>query len=111
MESILTSIKKLLGIDEEYEHFDTDIIIYINTALSILTQIGVGPNEGFTIRDNSSTWSEFIQNDKTLETVKTYILLKVRLLFDPPTSSTVIDSFNKQLTELESRILIASEMI
>ena len=70
MDSILTSIKKLLGITEEYEHFDQDIIIHINTALMILTQLGVGPSEGFFIKDNYALWSDFIPDVKTLEAIK-----------------------------------------
>jgi len=73
MDSILTSIKKLLGIAEEYEHFDPDIVMYINSAFSVLTQLGVGPEEGFRIEDASKTWSEFLYDDPRLEFVKTYL--------------------------------------
>ena len=106
MESILTSIKKLLGIEEEYTHFDPDIIIGINSALCILTQIGVGPSTGFSISDKTSTWSNFISDLSNLELVKSFIHLKVRLLFDPPASSAVIDVINKQLAEFEWRLNI-----
>jgi len=106
MESILTSIKKLLGIEDEYTHFNPDIIIGINSALSILTQIGVGPSTGFSISDKTSTWSNFISDLSKLELVKSYIHLKVRLLFDPPASSAVIDVINKQLIEFEWRLNI-----
>ena len=84
MDSILTSIKKLLGITEEYEHFDPDIVMHINSVFSVLTQLGVGPAEGFRIEDDGAEWSEFLQDDFRLEFVKTYIYLKVRLAFDPP---------------------------
>lgn len=104
MDSILTSIKKLLGIAEEYEHFDPDIIMHINSAFSVLTQLGVGPAEGFRIEDESTEWSEFLKDDLRLELVKTYIHLKVKLVFDPPSSSAVIESINRQITELEWRI-------
>ena len=77
MESILTSIKKMLGITEEYAHFDTDIIIQINTACMILTQLGVGPPEGFVIEDETSSWNDFIKDSTKIEAVKTYIYLKV----------------------------------
>lgn len=103
-ESILSSIKKLLGITKEYTQFDTDIIIHINAALSILTQLGVGPAEGFSISDKTATWSDFISDSKRLESVKSYVYLKVRLLFDPPTSSAVADSMNRLISELEWRI-------
>ena len=86
MDSILTSIKKLLGIAEEYEHFDPDIVMYINSAFSVLTQLGVGPEEGFRIEDASKTWSEFLYDDPRLEFAKTFIYLKVRLAFDTPQS-------------------------
>lgn len=105
MESILTSIKKLLGITEEYEHFDIDIIMHINSAFSVLTQLGVGPEEGFHIEDDSTEWSEFLFEDTRLEMVKTYIYLKVRLAFDSTNlSSAVIESINRQINELEWRI-------
>lgn len=104
MESILVSVKKLLGITEEQTAFDTDIIIGINTTLNALTQIGVGPEDGFTISDNSALWSDFINDDKKLELVKTYVYLKTRLIFDPPQSSSVMDAIYKTLQEIEWRI-------
>lgn len=107
MDSILTSIKKLLGITEEYEHFDQDIIMHINSVFSVLTQLGVGPTEGFRIEDDGAEWSEFLQDDFRLEFVKTYIYLKVRLAFDPPLSSAVIESINRQISELEWRINVS----
>lgn len=117
MESILTSIKKLLGIAEEYEHFDADLIMHINSVFSILTQLGVGPSEGFMIEDSTATWNDFIPWSKDnkhallLQSVKSYVYLKVKLLFDPPTSSAVMDSTNKMLSELEWRLNIAAESI
>lgn len=105
MESILTSIKKLLGITEEYEHFDTDIIMHINSAFSVLTQLGVGPENGFRIEDASAEWSEFLYDDPRLEFVKSYIYFKVKLMFDSTSlSSAVIESINRQIGELEWRI-------
>ena len=109
MDSILTSIKKLLGITEEYEHFDQDIIIHINTALMILTQLGVGPSEGFFIKDKYALWSDFIPDGKTSEAVKSYIYLKVRMLFDPPTSSSLMNAMEQNMKELEWRLNVASE--
>ena len=106
MDSILTSIKKLLGIEESYTHFDPDIIMGINTALSILTQIGVGPVTGFSISDKTAKWSDFIPDISRLELVKSYIHMKVRLVFDPPSSSALIDVINQQIKELEWRINI-----
>mgnify|MGYP000035493463 CR=1 FL=1 len=107
MESILTSIKKLLGIAEEYKHFDTDLIIDINTAFSVLTQLGVGPSDGFSIDDDSAVWSDFISGNSRIEMVKSYIHLKVKLLFDPPLNSAVIESINRMISELEWRINVA----
>lgn len=109
MESILTSIKKLLGIAEEYEHFDTDVIIHINTALMILTQLGVGPPEGFRIEDKAATWNRFIPDSNTvlLEGVKTYIYQKVKLVFDPPQSSAAMEVMKQSIAELEWRLNVA----
>lgn len=103
-DSILTSIKKLLGLADEYVCFDTDIIMHINTALMILHQLGVGPPEGFRITDKTSTWNDYLSDDITLESVKTYVGLKVRILFDPPQNSTVMDSMNREINMLEWRI-------
>ena len=109
MESILTSIKKLLGITEEYDQFDPDTIMHINSVFMILTQIGVGPAEGFSIEDDTAVWTDFIQDIKKLESVKTYIYLKVKLAFDPPLSSAVIESMNRLINELEWRLNVAAE--
>lgn len=109
MESILTSIKKLLGIAEEYEHFDADLIMHINSVFVILTQLGVGPSEGFSISDKYSTWDEFIEDDPRLEMVKSYIYMKVKLLFDPPTSSAVMEATNRLTSELEWRLNVATD--
>ena len=110
MESILTSIKKLLGIAEDYEHFDQDIIMHINTVLAILTQLGVGPATGFSIADKSTKWNEFISNKLYYEPVKTYVYLKVKLLFDPPQSSIVLEATNRMIGELEFRLNAAAEI-
>lgn len=104
MNSILLSIKKLLGIDANCEHFDQDVLIHINSALSNLTQLGVGPPDGFIVTSNSETWSDLLMDSKKQEFVKSYIYLKVRLIFDPPSSSSVIDAINRQIQELEWRI-------
>ncbi len=106
MESILDSIKKLLGISDEYTQFDNDIIMHINTVFMNLTQLGVGPEEGFFIEDNSATWTDFVdlKNEIQLNAVKTYVYLKVKLLFDPPLSSSVVQSMNNMISELEWRL-------
>lgn len=109
MDSILTSIKKLLGIAEDYTDFDIDIIIYINSALSILNQLGVGPAEGFTIRDASTTWDQYISDRSKIEYVKTYVYMKVRLIFDPPGSSALVTAMQEQVKELEFRLNVAAD--
>ena len=109
MESILTSVKKLLGIDEDYKQFDTDIIIHINTVFMVLTQIGVGPSEGFSISDEYSTWEDFTDNKTFLNSVKSYMYLRVKLLFDPPLSSAAMDSLKKLADEFEWRLQVAAE--
>ena len=108
MDSILISIKQLLGIDAEYTHFDPIIIMHINSVFMILTQLGVGPSEGFMIEDEMATWTDFMQDKTTIEAVKSYIYLKVKLLFDPP-GSAVIASMNELIKELEVRLNIAVE--
>ena len=110
MESILTSIKKLLGIAEEYDHFDSDLILHINSVFCTLTQLGVGPSEGFLISDKYDIWSDFIPEDnKKIEAVKSYMYLKVKMLFDPPLSSALIESTNRMINELEWRLNVAAE--
>lgn len=109
MESILTSIKKMLGISEEYEHFDMDLIMHINSVFSILNQLGVGPPNGFTIQDANATWSDYIPDEALLEMVKSYVYLKVKLFFDPPSSSAVTESTNRLISELEFRILVVAD--
>lgn len=104
MESILTSVKKMLGIAEEYEHFDPDIIMHINTVFSILTQLGAGT--WFSISDKTAVWSDFIADRSCLELIKSYMFLKVRLLFDPPVSSAVSEAVSRQISELEWRISV-----
>lgn len=106
---ILTSIKLLLGITEDYDYFDAQIITHINSVFMILTQLGVGPPEGFIINDKSNTWNEFIQDGKNLELVKSYVHLKVRTLFDPPSSSVVMESTNRMINEFEWRLNAAAE--
>ena len=109
MDSILTSIKKLLGIAEEYTQFDVDIIKHINTVFMILTQMGVGPPEGFSITGSYETWDDFLSGSTNLEGVKTYVYMKVQLMFDPPTSSAKLDSANRVINELEWRLNLAGE--
>ena len=107
--SILISTKKILGIEEQYKAFDPDIITHINTVFSVLTQLGIGDPEGFAIEDDVPEWTDFLQNDPNLNAVKTYVYLRVRLLFDPPTTSYLIESMKEQLRELEWRLNVYRE--
>lgn len=111
MESILLSIKKLLGIDEYYDAFDQDLVIHINSVLTVLNQLGVGPPGGFYIKDSNDNWTDFINDDKSIEFIKSYVYMKVRLLFDPPQSSAAIESMNRLTNELEWRIQVAVDPI
>lgn len=127
-ESILTSVKKIVGITELDTSFDPDIIMHVNTVFSVLNQLGIGPVAGFMIEDSTLTWDDFLmvrqiqtdgstvytdqqlpESDKRLNMVKTYLYLRVRLMFDPPQTSFVIESMNKQIQELELRMSIVRE--
>jgi hypothetical protein len=109
--SILISTKKILGIAEDYTVFDLDIITHINTAFSTLTQLGVGPAEGFMIEDSAALWTDFdpVDDQVNFNSVKSYIYLKVKMLFDPPTTSYLIAASEKQIEELEWRLNVHRE--
>ena len=106
-ESIFKSIKALLGPDADYDVFDSDILIFINGTLATLTQLGIGPSEGYRITGESETWQDFLGNYTDLESVKTYIYLKVKLVFDPPASSAVMSAYQETCKELEWRLNVA----
>jgi hypothetical protein len=111
-QSILISTKKILGIAADYVAFDLDIITHINAAFSTLTQLGVGPATGFMIEDDKTEWEEYIESEAKigqLNTVKSYVFLKVRQLFDPPTTSYLITAMEKQIQELEWRLNVSRE--
>lgn len=107
--SILSSVKKMLGLPEEYDAFDLDIIIHINSVFTILAQIGVGSANGFMIEDKTAIWSDFIQDMSLYQLVKSYMVLKVRLLFDPPMSSAVLECCKTQANEYEWRLKTMAE--
>lgn len=109
MESILISVKKMLGISEEYKHFDQDLIIHINSVFLTLSQLGISPSDGFMIEDDSAYWDDFLEDPYQLQAVKSYMYLKVKLLFDPPLSSAVIESMNRQIAEYEWRLNLTVE--
>ena len=103
-ERILTSTKKILGIAEAYTAFDLDIMVHINSAFSVLCQLGVGPAEGFAIEDDTAVWNDFIGETQGIIMVKSYVFLKVRMLFDPPSTSFHITAMEQQIKEYEWRL-------
>lgn len=103
-DSILTRTKKLLGIEADYPVFDVDIITHINTAFSTLSELGIGPATGFSIEDDQALWVQFLEDKPYLNQVKTYVYLKVRLLFDPPATSFAIEAIKNQIAEFEWRL-------
>ena len=107
--SILKSIKKVLGIGADYTAFDVDILMHVNTVFSTLHQLGIGPPEGFMVENEHALWSTFLEDDPRLNSVKTYMYLKVRLLFDPPATSFAIEAMEKQIQELEWRLSVVRE--
>ena len=110
-DSILRSVKKMLGLDPDYHNFDVDVTLHINSVLMVLTQLGIGPPEGFSVTSEDSTWHEFVGNRPNVEAIKSYVYLKVRLMFDPPANSFVVNSFEKQAEELAWRLNIQGERI
>lgn len=111
MDSILTSIKRLLGLGAEYTNFDDELVMHINSVLFTLAQIGVGPSTGFSIVDATETWDDYLGLDlpPELEAIKMYIYFKVRLSFDPPSSTFLLESIQRQISELEFRINLQVE--
>lgn len=109
-DSILKSVKKTLGVAADDTAFDVDIIICINSAIATLTQIGVGPPEGYAIEDESDEWDDFLDGDLTLSSVKTYIYMKTRLMFDPPQNGFAVTSLEKMITESEWRLNVAADV-
>ena len=108
--SILTSTKKILGIAESYTAFDLDVITHINAAFSTLSQLGVGPANGFMIEDEQAVWTDYTVTPNQLSLVRTYVFLKARSLFDPPTTSFLLEAVNKQISELEWRLNVFREV-
>lgn len=108
-DSILDSIKKMLGLDPEYTAFDSDIVMHINSVFFTLQQLGLGPVQGFMITDKETKWTEYAEVEQNINAIKSYMYLKVRLLFDPPATSFALESMNKQLTEFEWRLNVQAE--
>ena len=110
MESILTSIKKMLGIAEEYKQFDDDIIMHINSVFMTLRQLGVGPSEGFYIENETNEWMDFITDLTKLQAVKSYMYLRVKILFDPASlGSATLAAYERQIQEYEWRLNVEAE--
>lgn len=109
MESILTSIKLMLGINEDDTSFDAQIIMHINSVFTVLNQLGLGPSVGFAIEDETTQWVDFISDLVRIGALKSYMYMKVKLLFDPPTNSAVLESMNRSIDEFEWRLNIAAE--
>jgi hypothetical protein len=107
--SILNDIKKMLGIASDYTNFDTDIIIDINSVFMILNQLGVGPKDGFKITGADETWNNYVSDEDNLEAIKSYIHLKVKIMFDPPLNSTVMEAHKQMISEYEWRLNVQSE--
>lgn len=110
-DSILVSIKKMLGLEYEYTPFDTDVLIHINSAFMTLCQMGIGPKEGFEVTDNSQTWDDFLTNKVMLGAVKTWVYLQVKMLFDPPTNSYVMDAYKTQADQILWRLNVQAESV
>ena len=108
-ESILNSIKALLGPDSDYTVFDPDLIIFINSAISTLTQVGVGPKTGFRIEGEGEEWEDFLGDAENLDMVKNYVFMKVKILFDPPANSYLVTAYKEACEEIENRLKIATE--
>lgn len=103
-DSILDSVKKVLGLDAAYTAFDPDLVMHINSAISTLTQLGIGPDTGFSITGKDETWATFLGTDARLNSVKSCLYLRVRMLFDPPNTSYMIEAMNNQIREFEWRL-------
>ena len=109
--SILNTIKKLLGMTPEYTAYDEDVTVAINTVFNTLYQLGVGPENPFSIEDKNTTWDMYTEDRKTIEMVKTYIFLKVKLIFDPPLNSSVLESYKQMASEYEWRLNVEDDIV
>src|ERR1043165_3675413 len=107
--SILSSVKKVLGLDDAYDVFDMDIVLHINSVFADLNQIGIGAEQGFEIIDDTATWDDFLAGDPNLNAVKSYVYLRVRLLFDPPGTSYLIEAMKSQVEKMEWRLNVLRE--
>lgn len=109
MEKVLQSIKGMLGLPEEYDHFDNDLVIFINSAFMNLYQLGVGPQDGYALKTKNETWNDIFGTLDKIESVKLYVYYKTRIGFDPPSNSFVIEAMKEQLKEIEWRLRLEVE--
>ena len=110
-DSILMTIRKLVCGDPYADHFDTDLLVHINACFSILNQLGVGPENGFVVTDETQSWSSYVADNRTLNMVKTYVTLKVKKVFDPPLTSSVLEAMDKEISQLEWRLNVAVDPV
>ena len=110
-DSILMTIRKLVCGNPYADHFDTDLLVHINACFSILNQLGVGPEKGFVVTDETQSWSSYIADNYILNMVKTYVTLKVKKIFDPPLTSSVLEAMDKEISQLEWRLNVAVDPI
>ena len=110
-DSILMTIRKLVCGDPYADHFDTDLLVHINACFSVLNQLGVGPESGFVVTDETQSWSSYVADNRTLNMVKTYVTLKVKKIFDPPLTSSVLEAMDKEISQLEWRLNVAVDPI
>ena len=110
-DSILMTIRKLVCGNPYADHFDTDLLVHINACFSILNQLGVGPENGFVVTDETQSWSSYIADNYILNMVKTYVMLKVKKIFDPPLTSSVLEAMDKEISQLEWRLNVAVDPI
>lgn len=108
-QSILNNVKKVLGLSTDDDSFDEDVLTHINSVFSDLTQLGIGPDDGFEIEDDTTTWDAFLESDKEYNSVKSYVYLRLRLIFDPPGTSFAIESMQKQIEKFEWRLNVHRE--
>ena len=110
-DSILMTIRKLVCGDPYADHFDTDLLVHINACFSILNQLGVGPESGFVVTDETQSWSSYVADNRILNMVKTYVTLKVKKIFDPPLTSSVLEAMDKEISQLEWRLNVAVDSV
>lgn len=110
-DSILMTIRKLVCGDPYANHFDTDLLVHINACFSILNQLGVGPESGFVVTDETQSWSSYVADNRILNMVKTYVTLKVKKIFDPPLTSSVLEAMDKEISQLEWRLNVAVDPV